>query len=541
MPDPTLREALLTSPAALAPYRAALTRDPQPDHMGNSPWLDEHMWGHRLYDSQSAWLVFLEFLSVAEARRVAGGALTDEGTYPLRFEPAQRLHLRNVMFNGDEAMRLAEQESGDPRKWEAWLGHMNANALGFANPVDFSYLRERFPTFGDFARVLSLLRSSTVERDSNKRWSSRFLFPFGPHAVYEDLNIKPKGGLPNREYINFGRTGELLYLMLARSRHRPELHDLVEEMLGGGGRWDRLVSRLLPADEHHARRESRGSSFLPYAHHPIFDDLGRDWLAVRASQLPTYDTYPHLVTLAGLHLVRYFLAVARAWSGADAGLTGPNMVCEIITPKKTLVRELSLRSFGANDAASTAAIERTVTRIGDSPAWQAALRDSASAYAECWELLRTQLHWGEKYGGANEPTELLLALRSDARKRHQQHLGQFHRALGRDIGLVSRRATNRFRYAPTDDLVKTLLIATVPQRMEYGEFLQVLYDRYGLVIGDQQAKLALEDVDFDQKAFQANARRLEERLGSLGLVRRLSDACAYVINPYQAAQQQVPA
>jgi hypothetical protein len=39
--------------------------------------------------------------------------------------------------------------------------------------------------------------------------------------------------------------------------------------------------------------------------------------------------------------------------------------------------------------------------------------------------------------------------------------------------------------------------------------------------------------EFDRKAFQANARRLEQRLASLGLLRRLSDACAYVENPYR--------
>ncbi len=40
--------------------------------------------------------------------------------------------------------------------------------------------------------------------------------------------------------------------------------------------------------------------------------------------------------------------------------------------------------------------------------------------------------------------------------------------------------------------------------------------------------------EFDKKAFQANSRRLEQRLGSLGLLRRLSDGCAYVVNPYAA-------
>jgi hypothetical protein len=70
--------------------------------------------------------------------------------------------------------------------------------------------------------------------------------------------------------------------------------------------------------------------------------------------------------------------------------------------------------------------------------------------------------------------------------------------------------------------------------MELGEFLARLYERYGLVIGEREAERVLPPEDFDKKAFQSHARRLEERLGSLGLLRRLSDACAYVINPYTA-------
>ena len=68
-------------------------------------------------------------------------------------------------------------------------------------------------------------------------------------------------------------------------------------------------------------------------------------------------------------------------------------------------------------------------------------------------------------------------------------------------------------------------------RAELGEFLRRLFDRYGLIFGDREAEAVLAHADHDKKAFQANAARLEQRLGSLGMLRRLSDACAYVQNP----------
>ena len=65
-----------------------------------SPWLEEQIWGHRIWDNQSPWLLFLEFLTIAEAC-LRENRLFDEGDdyYPLRFRPHQRLYLRNILFN----------------------------------------------------------------------------------------------------------------------------------------------------------------------------------------------------------------------------------------------------------------------------------------------------------------------------------------------------------------------------------------------------------------------------------------------------------
>jgi hypothetical protein len=401
---------------------------------------------------------------------------------------------------------------------------------------DFSYLRHRFHSFEEFARVIRLLRGAVVERGRNKRWSSRFVFPFGAHALYEDLNVNEKTDKASREYINFGRTGELLYLMLCRSAARETLRPVIAAMAGSTSRWDRLVGLLQPEDA--GDQPTRGKSFLPYASHPVFDALAQDWLAMSHLRLPGFNAYPHYVTLSGLHLLRYHALVATAWAQLGAPNSAPPvdspslyMVCEIVAPKKTLVRELALASYARNDALSSRAVEQLVERIRRSDGWQHAAT-GPGAFIHCRDYLAQIVHWGEDYEGPNDPDELLAAFRAKALKGHRDHVGQFHRTMGREIGLVSRRGTTRFRYAPTDQLMRTLLFANVERRMELGEFLARLFERYGLVIGDREAERVLPPEDFDKKAFQANARRLEQRLASLGLLRRLSDACAYVVNPY---------
>jgi hypothetical protein len=123
-------------------------------------------------------------------------------------------------------------------------------------------------------------------------------------------------------------------------------------------------------------------------------------------------------------------------------------------------------------------------------------------------------------------------LRDQAVKRHQQHLGKFHGSWSREIGLSSSRSSRRTRYAPTDSLLKTLVLASVPTRMEFQEFLAKLHQKYGFIIGDRQAEDLINSGNADREDFVANAERLERRLASIGLLKRLSDACAYVQNPF---------
>ena len=123
-------------------------------------------------------------------------------------------------------------------------------------------------------------------------------------------------------------------------------------------------------------------------------------------------------------------------------------------------------------------------------------------------------------------------------KRHRQHVANIHRNYGREIGLVSKRGTVKLRYAPTDALLKTLLFANIEKRTELHQFLERLHSRYGIIFSDKQAEQVLQKGEFDKKAFQANSRRLEQRLGSLGVLKRLSDGCAYVVNPYYVAANE---
>jgi hypothetical protein len=504
-----------------------LPAPPASDHPDNEMWVDEQIWGHRLWDSQSPWLIFLEFLNVAEFFR-EGRLLDEQGSpYPLLFRPHQRMLLRNVLFNNDAIFRIGGRFADSPSAWSSWQAWMSENAKGVPSR-DFSHLQRSFPSFAKFAALVGMLRGAVVESDTNRRWSSRFVFPFGPNALYEDLNVTPSGSVA-REYINFGRTGELLYMMLCRSSSAERLRPHLARMLAGENPWNAVLA-LFESDRFDDRH-IRGKSYLPYRAHPRFDRLGEDWLRVLQLSLPGFDALPHLVVLGALHLMLYQLHLAAEWCDETRPV---HFVCEVVAPKKTLVRELSALNYQQNTQLPQRAIDAYVRRIEASDDWHSAAGEPG-AFSNCRELLREQVRWpmdAEDYDGPNDPASLIAAFRRRALARHRQHVANIHRNYGRDVGLVSRRGTNKFRYAPTDTLLKALILANVERRMEYKDFLSLLFSRYGFVFGDREAERVLEGEEFDKKAFQANAERLEQRLGSLGMLRRLSDACAYVQNPY---------
>lgn len=498
-------------------------RLPPIDNPDPSMWVDEAIWGHRYHDEQGPWLTFLEFLNVYQHEERQGRGLIEvDGYNTLKYTPARRLHLRHLLFNNPKVDHLARQTVSDSHLWNAWKKEMAA-VPGILDP-QFDYLEKRFHGFKDFAEIISLLRTTSLELNTNKRWSSKFVFPYGKDCLYEDLNKTAQ--INDRNF--FGRTGEMLYLILSRSEQRERLGKLLSQhMLMQDSSWNKIVKALQP-EEQEVGGSKLGKSFLPYPKHPCYDALAEDWISILQLGMPGFDALPHLVNLAAFHLAQYQLKVARD----VIGVSGPlKLVCEVVAPKKTLVREISCDLYQQNNLLSSQAVNAYIEAIEKSEEWNFA-KTQPGAFVRCKNILQDKVLWGDDYDRAPNPDDLMSELKTSAKRRHSQHVANIHRNYGREIGLVSRRGTVKLRYAPNDDFLKALLYSNVDKRMELNQFLALLWNRYGLIFGDREAEEVLPKDDFDKKAFQANGRRLEQRLASLGLLKRLSDGCAYVLNPY---------
>ncbi|MDB5047256.1 MAG: hypothetical protein JWO30_327 [Fibrobacteres bacterium] len=504
-------------------------RIPRPLNIGqNEMWIDEAIWGHRLHDEQSPWLCFLEFLGVLYSEHKKGSAFVEAKPNTLTYAPQIQLNIRNILFNNPTMGVIVSETRNDQDRWTRWLERMNSKAAN-REPTDYSYLRNHFDSFDDFFFVVKFLRSSAIEGNSNKRWSSKFVFPYGPNCLYEDLNFKNDGFSNDRRF--FGRTGEILYLMLCRSGKGKEiLEKLAPIVFNETSKWNILGGILQGSPQNN---EAKGGTYLPYEFEPEYGDIASDWLSVLNLRLPGYDALPHLVTLLGFHLIRYQLNQSRIELGEMGKAT---FIFEIVAPKKTIIRDLAAESFSENNSLPQQAIEKMIKDIFSTSEWEQA-KSSNDPQGQAIKLLQEKFAWPNKQNETalqiQEPDGLAKYLVDCSLARHKQHLGKFHGTWGRLIGLSSRRVSRRTRYAPTDSFLKSLVVSNVKSRMEYQEFLRILFERYGIIIGEKQAfgNPLIQSLNADKESFADNSRRLEERLSSLGLLRRLSDACAYVENP----------
>jgi len=486
--------------------------------------VDEHIWGHRLYDEQLPHMAVLEFLGVLGSNKDT--PLIAAPADRVRYRPQRQIRLRGLLFNNPYVESVSEKAIPDDDKWKSWKELFAEDATGLGDD-DMEYLRQVFLNFDDFAKAIELLRSSAFEARSNKRWSSKFVFPFGPDALYEDLRVESSGASNDRRF--FARTGELLYLMLSRATRGPELgQKLIERLYDSKAPMNRLVKAL--QGEPQFANEPRDVGYLPYASNPRFDRLCEDWLAILSRDMPIYDALEHLIASAGLNLLLYFLECGKKQSG-DAEPV--EIVCEIVSRERTKVRALSGDSYQANQALSLRAVRSAVEQIKLTDVWATAV-GSDDPEGECVKLMRESFQWPPVDGEYERRSgdDLVRELAERAESRHEQHIGKIHAAWSRAIGLSSRRLARRTRYAPNDRLLKTLVVTIVDDRMQFDEFLQEVRRRYGLVIGDMEGAHLVREKQVDQEALSENRGNLETRLVGLGLVRRLSDSCSFVENPF---------
>lgn len=497
-----------------------------------SGWFNEAIWGHRL-ESQPGSALLLEFLGMAEAMHRAGKlfALTEPGK-DIRYSANTTIYLRSILFNNPRMEEIrARSQGSDEDAWEVWLKEIkNQAAVGDKFTADFSYLRRRFHSFSDLVSRVTLLRRITMDPESGRTWTRQLLFPIGPVALYEPSNERLE-----RDRVLFTRTGELAYLMLSRASEslRHSLAEKLSPLFDASTVRNKLLTSLLPSAEPE-KASVKGGTYLPYKNHPAFDRLAKDVLSLLSLGLPDQDVLEYLMHIIAFNIYIYAIETSNHWLGMEHI---PACVCEIPGPRMDVVRKASIATRDENEGRGMLAVRRFVElAIGCSSEINEKLDSSDIPDEEKAELLAEHLAQicsvEEDDLKATNVDEVRQKIISLAESGFRDGTAAALQKLGRVAGLLDKRGTSKVRYAPSDRLLRTLVLANVTHKIEEDELLRILARRYRLVFGPDEAATELPANFHDKGDFSKNKERLTRRLTGLGLAQRMSDACTYIRNPY---------
>lgn len=171
-----------------------------------------------------------------------------------------------------------------------------------------------------------------------------------------------------------------------------------------------------------------------------------------------------------------------------------------------------------------------------------AKKRAISAFKHNEEIISTYL-----YNGLSEHRSLLDATKSDQQliKDAANDSYRLFRKLGKMIGVIIPNTGKGMRFSLSEEIIKFLVLSIIPpkQMITLDEFVNQLYEHFGMVIGPVQYKAEMEhgfvaeigDFSFLETNLEAFAQKLKD----CGFLRDLSDATSIVENPYETEGNDV--
>lgn len=487
--------------------------------------VQENIHGHRFVQEQEPYMVVLEALAVC-ASTPLGSIVPEPGQHEtFDYQLPHREKLRFLLFQDRHLERVARDSSiNDQEKWQVWKDRVNSQFRPNDDKQDhFAHLDREFSQRIDgLLQAVRLLRSMEIDVMHNRRWTSRFLAVTGPDLILTDMRERAGKWGADRRF--FGRGGELVYLMLNRSERAAELGALIQKrLLDPRDPMNQIAIKLAGPDTGSASSASIG--YLPLAQHPAYDRLAEDWEKILRLDLPNGHLFEPLFRITGLNLHVYLAERAQDICGAPS--REPTVV-DMGKGQDKQLRELSKVHLNRHRHAANRAVRAYVETVTENDeTWKAAVEhgDAAAALRSLFKLKKIELP-------REDPQKQRDALVDDAIKRDKNNIYSYLLPLGKGIGLIDTRPRVGAWFSMSDSMLFALVMANVDGPVELREFVRRLYERYGIVIGPEEARRAFERPEVGIQSFEANLAALEQRMTHLALTRRLSDDCAFVTNPY---------
>ena len=534
----------------------SITEDPitrlTDNHINKRPidmWVQEAVFGHRYIEEQKAFMLVLEVLSICRVLQIDGSGTsykktrifdhaTSSETEHEQFKvPVLKMGaLRYILFQDSSLEAISRKENLTPdERLVQWVKELNR---GYAatirkDVVNFEYLLDQFEDrFFDVLQAVRILRGLELDVIHNRRWTSRFLVPWGPHLQFADTR---EDFSSDRRF--FGRGGEMIYLMLNRSSKSRELAEqLKKQFFDTQYPLNKIAKKLMPPSSPDSDTSDGGVvGYLPIKDHPSYDRMAEDWLSIlNLTAMPVPQKLGPLFRMTALNLIRYF--GERAHEVSNSPTLDP-IPLDLTGGAKSDLRDLSRSYLKRQRQLIEDAVESfIIERLNEMPKWRQAHVHSAPEWRSnlAQDAIREAFdtEYNNNESGAKEPKVWFSEFVKSAKGRSRNNISTLIEPLGKQSGFVLARQRVGSWFAGSDEFIEALVLTNVTEATTISAFLSHLFERYSIVIGPREADLAFEQPPCDISSFEENLKAFERRLTGLGYAKRLSDDCAFVSNPF---------
>ncbi|WP_223440810.1 hypothetical protein [Metabacillus dongyingensis] len=504
--------------------------------------LSAKIWGHRFKDGQRGPEYVLEFLNVLFGTNYA---LDADGYNRNKAE-----NLRKFIFEG-----VKEGSKRDTAKLKDEQKRILYEKISNENKVEV--IRE-------FFRNLEVPLVDGRGKEADRSWYARSLYPLHESLLFFELRVK-SGSPASYERNFFARGGELYYLMISYGTEKnPKLRNEIEsrfkELLTKNNSIGKIVDSIQSAlgdskntDVTYPLKQSINSKeypHLPLTESDLFDSFAIELNDVLSLDIDTYDMFKLLISLTCFQLMRYMYEQSKIEESYQI-----QYFFDCLDGKNEQIQKLSSKTFKNNELLVKNKFEHYFNEqfhelIGNEKNVKTNLsmwKENPEEFVNIMNLQKLQsrkkrvINTLAKCNTYEDVTSKLFnvvnEVISDSLKRHQLSI---IRTLARDGGIGNFKSGSNYRYIMTDDFLQTLVFINVRpnESIEFSDFISRLYNSYGFVIGEVQARKSglYKESKLNISYYQKNELALREKLRKNGLLVEYSDATAMIHNPYDLAE-----
>ncbi|MBB1355657.1 hypothetical protein, partial [Pseudoalteromonas sp. SR45-5] len=430
----------------------------------------------------------------------------------LYFKHRYFFKLRILIYQNEILETIVHSELSEEDKWCRQFEYLRSieGELFQFKEEDIEHIKNSFTSFESFYNSIKILSSLTFDPLSKKRWSSKFIYPISTDYIWCDFDNKR--ATEDRRF--FCRSGELAYLMLCRANDGvcEKLEKHFESWLGVQDNSFSKIADLLVRQEERiplAKESRKDLGYLPYKNLPIFTDFAVDLSKILSLELERLDKVKVMIDLVGYHIGNYILSIGETYHNtlSPSELKKPFYLVEVLSKTTNSIRKSSIQSISTQRNKLKRTLSIRASEIIDLYVKEIDSEDKA----EVEKKSRDELQYAESYLSS--------------------HISNYPNVCFREIGFLSKKNTRSYRYVLTEDFLHSLVVTILgnDKRMEFSNFVKQLRIKYAIFVdvspGDERELI--------QRDLNLNSKNLASLLYQMGMLRHLSDACSYVINPYR--------